>query len=114
MVFDAHDAEFDEYRGGLRTELCSISFPKEGDVYKATREVWPWAKAGAHDPDRVTVPGIFVEALFSESVVSPPTSKALQVHGFLTKCLSEDHFVDALQKMIEEGLLHDPCNHMRP
>ena len=107
MAFDAHDAEFDEYRGGSRSEHCYISFPKDGDAHKATSEVWPWADAGSHDEARVIVACVYVEALFAEAPVPPQHTKALVAHGFLTKCLSEDYWGDVLQALVEEGLFHE-------
>ena len=106
MSGDAHDAAFDEDRGGPREPQNMISFPTNWDVHKSTKEVWPWQDAGAHSPGFSVVPSIFVEALFKKAPV--PTPSDLTDHTVMTKCLDVTRYMEAsLDLLVGEGLFHD-------
>ena len=68
-----NNGEYDEDRGGHRHGANYISFPTDGDLYKSTKEVWPWEPPGAHEGEaRMKVPSVYVEGLLEHAPVPDP------------------------------------------
>lgn len=99
-----HDAAWDEDRGGNQGPDNLLSFPSDGEFYKATKKAIPWMECGAHDAHRMVINSIFIEQLFRRAPVDNPAS--LDTYRVMTKCLGVDEYLgDALDLLITEGLL---------
>ena len=59
-----HEIDFDESRGGPRHPFNYISSPPNGELRKATQKIFKWEPSGAHDPGRVKLPSVHIEAMF--------------------------------------------------
>ena len=103
-----HDAQWDEDRGGDRHPHNLISFPTDGDFYKATKNIlwWSACERDADATTRALVPSTCIEAIFARAPVYNPND--LTDHSFLTKCLHMSKYMaPALETLIDDGLLHE-------
>ena len=80
-----HEIDFDESRGGPRHPFNYISSPPNGELRKATQKIFKWEPSGAHDPGRVKLPSVHIEAMFRRAPVADPS--ALSSHLHVEKCL---------------------------
>ena len=98
--------EYDEDRGGSRTEYNRLSFRGGSAFHQATKNfpVSIWERAGDYEDEvRYTTESIHVESLLRRA---PVTLTAPNNHKVMTRCLSlEDFTRDALKLLVEEGLL---------
>ena len=97
-----HDGEWDEDRGGPRHPNNLVSFPSEGLVHSATKNIWPWQPCGGHDQGRHVVPAAYVEAIFRRAPVPDPSS--LAPVQMMVKCLGMPEYLDdALDLLTSAG-----------
>ena len=100
------DATWDEEQGGRRHPENKISFPAEGELYRATRDALEWQPIGSHAPTRRVIASVHIERIFAKAIVKEPTT--LAADRILTKSLDVHAFLaPGLDLLIEEGLLHD-------
>ena len=104
-----HDGEWDENRGGPRHPNNLVSFPSDGLVHSATKNVWPWQPCGGHDQGRHVVPAAYLEAIFRRAPVPDPSS--LAPVQMMVKCLGMPEYLDdALDLLIDEGIFKTEDN----
>ena len=100
---DEIDVDWDENLGGQPDPDCLLSFPKEGRIHNAMKEVWPWRPSGVHARNRVVVPSVYVERLFKHAPVPEPAD--LKPVNLISHCLSREYLAAGLELLVEEGLL---------
>ena len=97
------DMQYYEALGNPPAPECWISLARGEDFFEAMRDALDYCPSPDGDATRCCSPSIFIEACVRKAKVARPAN--LQALPFISQCISLAPLVDALQAMIDGGLL---------
>ena len=111
MSFDQNaptKLSWDEHRGGPPHADNLLTVPRVSEIFKKTKDLFPYGACGPHDPEPDThcvVPAAWFELLVRRASVERP--EELTDIPMMTRCIKAEFLSAAVDVLIKEGLFRD-------